>query len=173
MRAAQPIVAAVLGRKRPGAKGRPTPPGGPPAAGSTAGPAQVVYPIGALAKIAGVSTRTLRYYEEIRLLETARRFSGGRRVFDADALERLRFISRLKGLGFSLDEIRHLNEVFALRRSTAQLLTVLDGQLEHHIARIEVRLRELLALKGDLSSYRRHIRTRLLALKKGRARKEP
>ncbi len=168
MRAAPSTVPAASGRRRSGAKA-----GGPPATKSAVVPAQVVYPIGALAKIAGVSTRTLRYYEEIRLLETARRFSGGRRVFDADALERLRFISRLKRLGFTLDEIRHLNEVFALHRSTAQLLTVLDGQLERHIARIEVRLHELRALKGDLGSYRRHIRTRLLALKTGRARKGP
>ena len=43
-------------------------------------------PIGALARQAGVSTRTVRYYEEIGLLETARWFAGGRRVFEADAL---------------------------------------------------------------------------------------
>jgi DNA-binding transcriptional MerR regulator len=132
---------------------------------SPAASAQVVYPIGALARIAGVSTRTVRYYEEIRLLETARRFSGGRRVFDADALERLRFIGRLKRLGFSLDEIRHLNEVFSLQRSTAQMLQVLDGQLARHGAELDERLRELAALRGDLRSYRSHIRTRLAALK--------
>jgi DNA-binding transcriptional MerR regulator len=128
------------------------------------GSAEVAYPIGSLARIAGVSTRTLRYYEEIRLLETARRFSGGRRVFDADALARLRFIARLKRLGFSLDEIRHLNEVFALHRSTAQMLGVLDGQLARHGKELDVQLQELLALKTDLESYRRHIRTRLSTL---------
>jgi DNA-binding transcriptional MerR regulator len=126
--------------------------------------AKVVYPIGALAKIAGVSTRTVRYYEEIRLLETARRFSGGRRVFGRDALERLRFIGRLKRLGFTLNEIRHLNEVFSLQRSTAQMLQVLDGQLARHLAQLDERLRELTALRGDLGSYRRHIRERLAGL---------
>jgi len=130
--------------------------------------AGVAYPIGALAGIAGVSTRTVRYYEEIRLLEAARRFSGGRRVFGADALERLRFIGRLKRLGFSLDEIRHLNEVFSLQRSTAQMLQALDGQLARHGAQLDERLRELAALRGDLRSYRRHIRTRLAGMKTGR-----
>jgi len=130
-----------------------------------AGPAsEAVYPIGTLAKIAGVSTRTVRYYEEIRLLETARRFSGGRRVFGRDALERLRFIGRLKGLGFALGEIRHLNEVFSLQRSTAQMLRVLDAQLARHLAQLDERLRELTALRGDLGSYRRHIRERLAGL---------
>jgi DNA-binding transcriptional MerR regulator len=135
--------------------------------------ATVVYPIGALARTAQVSTRTIRYYEEIRLLETARRFSGGRRVFGAEALERLRFIARLKRLGFSLDEIRHLNEVFALKRSTAQMLAVLDKQLERHLAQIEQRLREGLDLKSELMSYRKHIRNRVHTLKKkGAARRD-
>ncbi|MDH4246698.1 MAG: MerR family transcriptional regulator, partial [Deltaproteobacteria bacterium] len=65
-------------------------------------------PIGTLARHAGVSTRTIRYYEEIGLLKTARRFAGGRRIFGSEALERLRFIGRLKRLGFSLEEIREL-----------------------------------------------------------------
>jgi DNA-binding transcriptional MerR regulator len=121
----------------------------------------VLYPIHTLAKIAGVSTRTVRYYEEIGLLETARRFSGGRRVFDADALERLRFIARLKRLGFTLDEIRHLNEVFALNRSTDQMLRVLDSQLELHLTQLDEQVRELTALRTDLHAYRERIRTRL------------
>jgi DNA-binding transcriptional MerR regulator len=132
---------------------------------SAAIPSLVAYPIGALARIAGVSTRTVRYYEEIRLLETARRFSGGRRVFGADALERLRFIGRLTRLGFSLNEIRHLNEVFSLERSTAQMLQALDDQLARHGAELDERLHELAALRGDVRAYRRHIRARLATLK--------
>ena len=135
-------------------------------------PAEVAYPIGALARIAGVSTRTVRSYEEIRLLETARRFSGGRRVFGPDALERLRFIARLKRLGFSLEEIRHLNEVFSLQRSTVQMLHVLDGQLEAHIRQLDEQLQELTALRGDLEAYRQRIGTRLSGIRasgKGRA----
>lgn len=128
-------------------------------------PAQVVYPIGALADIAGVSTRTVRYYEEIHLLETARRFSGGRRVFGPDALERLRFIARLKRLGFSLGEIRHLNEVFSLQRSTTQMLQVLDDQLALHLTELDEQLQELMALRGDLESYRQRIQTRVSGAK--------
>jgi DNA-binding transcriptional MerR regulator len=126
-------------------------------------PVQAAYPIGTLARIAGVSTRTVRYYEEIGLLRTARRFSGGRRVFDADALERLRFIARLKRLGFSLAEIRHLNEVFALHRSTAQMLAVLDGQLAKHLGAIDEHLRELTRLRTELAAYRQRVRARLHA----------
>jgi len=138
-----------------------------PEAKPTAAPAATRYPIGALARLASVSTRTLRYYEEIGLLKTARRFAGGRRVFDDDALERLRFIARLKRLGFSLEEIRHLNEVFELHQSTAKLLAVLDGQLARHLDGIAEQLRELTRLKTDLRAYRQHIRARLTQLRSG------
>lgn len=129
----------------------------PPAGG---GGANGLYPIGRLAREAGVSTRTVRYYEEIGLLRVARRYAGGRRVFDGDALQRLHFISRLKGLGFSLEEIRHLNDVFELKRSTADMLIVLDRQLEAHLVTLEQRMRELAALRGDIAEYRAHIRAR-------------
>jgi len=127
--------------------------------GDTAG--EAAYPIGALAREAGVSTRTIRYYEEIGLLRTARRYAGGRRVFQEDALERLRFIGRLKRLGFSLEEISELNEVFALSRSTAEMLGVLDLQLDGHVQAIDRQVDDLTRLREDLCAYRVRIRRRL------------
>jgi DNA-binding transcriptional MerR regulator len=123
------------------------------------------YPIGSLARLAGVSTRTIRYYEEIGLLTTARRFAGGRRVFGEDALQRLKFIARLKRLGFALEEIRHLNEVFALHRSTGEMLDLLDRQLAGHVASLDLQMGELARLKKDLLAYRQRIRARLAVLR--------
>jgi DNA-binding transcriptional MerR regulator len=118
-------------------------------------------PIGALARQAGVSTRTVRYYEEIGLLRTARRYAGGRRVFGAEALERLRFIGRLKRLGFTLEEVAELNAVFELQRSTQAMLRVLDGKLGQHLAHLEEQLRDLERLREELQAYRQRIRGRL------------
>ncbi|HEX7928632.1 MAG TPA: MerR family transcriptional regulator [bacterium] len=132
---------------------------------ASASPAPQEYPIGSLAKLADVSTRTVRYYEEIGLLTTARRFAGGRRVFAEDALQRLRFIGRLKRLGFALEEIKHLNEVFALHRSTGDMLTVLDKQLATHLDVLNVQISELAGLKKDLLTYRQRIRSRLAVLR--------
>ena len=120
-----------------------------------------LYGVGELAREAEVSARTIRYYEEIGLLRTARRFAGGRRAFDADALERLRFIRRLKRLGLPLEEIRHLNEVFAVQHSTRAMLDVLDGLLGDHLATIAERQKELTHLQDEIGAYRGHIRTRL------------
>lgn len=118
-------------------------------------------PIGTLAQSAGVSTRTVRYYEEIGLLPIAKRFAGGRRVFSNEALQRLQFISRLKTLGFSLDEIRHLNDVFEVDRSTKDMLIALDELLGGHLATLEQRLQELQTLKTEIGTYRSHIQKRL------------
>ncbi len=77
----------------------------------------------------GLSARTVRYYEELGLLPGVRRRAGGRRVYGADELERLRFIQRLKALGLSLAEVRDLNAVYAIGGSTRAMLDRLDELL--------------------------------------------
>ena len=145
----------------------------PAAAAERAARSDGEFPIGRLAREAGVSSRTIRYYEEIGLLKTARRYAGGRRVFQQDALERLRFIARLKRLGFTLGEISELSEVFELNRSTAAMLTVLDGKLGQHEAAIDEQIRELSRLREDLTAYRRHIGRRLQGLRMGKRAAAP
>ena len=103
---------------------------------------------------AGVSARTLRYYEEMGLLPGVRRRAGGRRVYGADELERLRFISRLKALGLSLAEIKELNAVYAIGGSTRAMLGRLDELLARHRAELDARIAELVALRDEIDSYR-------------------
>jgi MerR family Zn(II)-responsive transcriptional regulator of zntA len=68
--------------------------------------------IGDLAERAGVSTRTIRYYEELGLVEPMERTHGGFRLYCEDQLRRLQIIQGLKCLGFDLEQVRHL---FSLR----------------------------------------------------------
>lgn len=64
-----------------------------------------IYRIGELAKKAGVTTRTVRYYEDLGLLKTKSRTVGGQRVYaDLDLVYLLRIL-QLKKYGLSLDEI--------------------------------------------------------------------
>lgn len=62
--------------------------------------------IGELAEKSGRTERTLRFYEELGLLEPASRTKGGFRLYDKYALLRIHWISRLQDLGFSLPEIK-------------------------------------------------------------------
>jgi len=64
--------------------------------------------IGTLAKAAGVHLETVRYYERRGLLKPTRRTPKAYRVYDEGSLQKLRFIRRAQGLGFSLKEILEL-----------------------------------------------------------------
>jgi len=64
--------------------------------------------IGEVARRAGVRTSAVRYYEERGLIAPARRSAGRRRVYGAEAVERLALIAFAKNLGFSLEDIRAL-----------------------------------------------------------------
>ena len=64
--------------------------------------------IGELARRGGVGVETIRYYQRIRLLPLPERPYGASRSYAPGHLQRLRFIRRAQGLGFSLDEIASL-----------------------------------------------------------------
>lgn len=114
----------------------------------------------------GLSARTVRYYEEIGLLPGVRRSEGGRRVYGADELERLGFITRLKALGLSLAEIGDLNELYSIAGSTEAMLARLHGLLDVRLHEVDRRIAELGDLRQELISYREHIDDRVDAAKR-------
>lgn len=63
------------------------------------------YPVGQVARLSGVTVRTLHHYDEIGLLSPTERTSAGYRVYTDADLERLRRILFYRELGFALDEI--------------------------------------------------------------------
>ena len=64
--------------------------------------------IGQAAQRAGLSLRTVRYYEETGLLEPAKRTDGGFRLYTAAHVDRLALIKRMKPLGFTVQQMREL-----------------------------------------------------------------
>jgi DNA-binding transcriptional MerR regulator len=68
--------------------------------------------IGDLAAKAGITTRTIRYYEELGIIEPDERTEGGFRLYSDRQHRRLTIVQGLKALGFELERIR---ELFALR----------------------------------------------------------
>lgn len=118
-------------------------------------------PIGAVCTEIGISARTLRYYEELGLLPGVRRRAGGRRVYGAEQLERLRFIQRLKALGLTLAEIKELNAVYAIGGSTLAMLGRLDELLGRHLRELDERIADLMALRDEIGKYRDHVRSRV------------
>jgi MerR family copper efflux transcriptional regulator len=74
--------------------------------------------IGQLAKAAGVSSRTIRYYEELGILPEPRRSAGGTRKYPSEYGGYIAAALALKDLGFRLDEIRPLARL-AIGRSVS------------------------------------------------------
>lgn len=67
--------------------------------------------IGRLAEDAKVHVETIRYYQRLGLMPTPNRPQGSIRRYGAEAVNRVHFIKRAQGLGFSLDEVRLLLEL--------------------------------------------------------------
>src|SRR5215218_4933138 len=107
-----------------------TPGATPPAVLADASPADQLLRIQEVAALLGLTTRSIRYYEEVGLLEPAARSEGAYRLFDADDIERLRFIKGLRDdAGFSLAEIGQLLEDEVARtRNRARFRTSSDAR---------------------------------------------
>lgn len=73
--------------------------------------------IGNVARVLGMSPKTIRYYEEVGVAPPPPRekggwFSAGRRLFEDRAIERLRFVKEARRLQFSLKDVRQLLEQY-------------------------------------------------------------
>lgn len=99
------------------------------------------FSIGVLAREFGVTTRTIRYYEDEGLLSPERR--GLRRVYGPRERVRLRLILRGKRLGFSIAEIREILDMYQSEPGEA-------GQLHHLIGKIAERRAALELQRADI-----------------------
>jgi len=87
-----------------------------------------------LAKISGVSTRTLRYYDEIGLLKPSSRSDGSYRVYSEKEINHLEQILIYKELGFSLDKIKEMiyRPNFNIQSAYLEQLSHIEKELEHY-----------------------------------------
>ncbi|PCJ99178.1 MAG: hypothetical protein COA45_06995 [Zetaproteobacteria bacterium] len=84
--------------------------------------------IGELAKKSNVSIDTIRYYEREGLIEPVSVRESGYREFDKSSIEVMRFVTRAKGLGFSLKEISNLLALRDDPDTTCSSVRALAGQ---------------------------------------------
>ena len=119
------------------------------------------YKIGQLANLVGVSPRTIRYYEEIGLLNSIKRMEGGKRVYTGQDCQRLQFIKRLKHLGLTLAEMQELEDIYRIHRTNKKVLPRLLELLDGHVEKIEERVQNLEKLRSEILSYHERIRTKL------------
>jgi len=119
------------------------------------------YQIGELARLVGLTTRTIRYYEEIGLLNSVKRVEGGKRIYTNKDHQRLKFIKRLKDLGLTLAEMQELEDIYQIHRTNRKVLPRLLELLEHHTNRIDERIQNLGKLKNEITDYQERIKSKL------------
>jgi len=119
------------------------------------------YQIGELANLVEMSPRTIRYYEEIGLLNSIKRIEGGKRVYTDKDFQRLKFITRLKHLGLALSEMHELENIYQIHRTNRKVLNRLLELLDNHAGKIDERISNLNRLKEDILNYREKIGQKL------------
>ncbi|OGB91631.1 MAG: hypothetical protein A3G35_19530 [candidate division NC10 bacterium RIFCSPLOWO2_12_FULL_66_18] len=111
--------------------------------------------IGRAATAAGLSAKTLRYYEAVGLLPPPDRTESGYRVYSADAVRRLGFIVKAKQLGLSLREIR---EILGIRDGGQAPCVHLQHLLLRKAQEVDRRIAELTVLRQELRRLARRCR---------------
>ncbi len=96
--------------------------------------------IGDLASKAGVTTRTIRYYEELGIIEPEERTEGGFRLYADTQLRRLKIIQSLKDLGLELERIRQLFSLKTVSNTGGELARSLIGHLQWQQREIDARI---------------------------------
>lgn len=134
-----------------------------------------------VAKQSGLSKRTIRYYEEIGLLEAPPRSKGGTRLYSERHIAFLKKVMTIKEvLGFSLQELQHymsLRETFERERQDylqakdlkdsekeQEKLVELTKSLDKQIQVIEEKMQKLLSVQSELESLRKRATARLETL---------
>ena len=112
-----------------------------------------MYSIGRLANLTGVKVPTIRYYEQIGLMEAPGRNAGNQRRYGRADVERLSFIRHARALGFGLADIRELLALQAdPERPCAQAHDIAARQLEE----TRHKLKKLRRLEKELKRITAH-----------------
>jgi DNA-binding transcriptional MerR regulator len=117
------------------------------------------YSISELAQEFGITTRTIRYYEDQGLISPER--SGVSRVFSNRDRVRLKLALRGKRLGFSLGEIRELFELYDVSRDERRQLEAFLGKLERRRAMLEQQREDIEVMLNEINFFSEQCRRML------------
>ena len=103
--------------------------------------------IGEVSKRSGLPAKTIRYYEEIGLIQTPRD-TNGYRAFGEKELHKLAFLGRARALGFSIEDCRALLQLYENEtRASAEVKEIAAD----HLARIDRKIADLREMRETLS----------------------
>ncbi len=110
--------------------------------------------IGQAAERTGLPTKTIRYYEEIGLVEADRQ-DNGYRDYGQTHVEKLRFVGRARDLGFTIEDCRNLLDLYENKRRASADVKALATE---HLSDIDRKIAELNAMRDTLAKLIRACR---------------
>jgi DNA-binding transcriptional MerR regulator len=113
--------------------------------------------IGEIAGSLGVTTRTLRLYEQLGLIEPPQRTDGGIRFYTKEDIRRIKFVLKVKELGLSLKQMQELAEIYRQTKMPDRIMPRLIEILDAHTDAIHRKIGKLSSLARDISEYRKQI----------------
>lgn len=124
--------------------------------------ASTTYSISDLAKEFDLTTRAIRFYEDMGLLQPQREGPGGRsRVYSARDRTRLKLTLRAKRLGLSLTEAREIIDTYDSPRDTGPQLTKFLAVLAQHRKQLEEQMADLQANLEEVKVHEKEARALL------------
>jgi DNA-binding transcriptional MerR regulator len=131
--------------------------------------ATTTYTISDLAREFDLTTRAMRFYEDMGLLQPERSGPGGRnRVYSARDRTRLKLTLRAKRLGLSLTEAREIIDMYDSPRDTGPQLKKFLAVLAQHRKQLEEQMADLQANLDEVKVHEREARTLLARVEKAR-----
>ncbi len=109
--------------------------------------------IGDLAKRAGVTPRTVRYYEGLGLIPPGAREGNGHHHYTGETVARLKKIEELKRLGLSLEEIGAVIDLYFTDSSGQKPKRKILAMLRQHLEETEEQLAALKRFRADLQGH--------------------
>lgn len=133
--------------------------------GTATEPATQTWTIAQVAEEFGVTHRTVRHYEDLGLIAPERR--GTQRLYHRRDRTRLGLILRGKRLGFPLEEIRTIIDLFDAPRGRRTQLEYVLGQIDERRADLEQRLRDVQDAIAELGEFEQRCREDLERIDQG------
>ena len=129
------------------------------------------YTISDLAKEFDLTTRAMRFYEDMGLLQPERSGPGGRnRIYSARDRTRLKLTLRAKRLGLSLSEAKEIIDMYDSPRDTGPQLRKFLTILAQHRQQLEEQMAELQANLDEVRTHEKEARTLLARIEKDKLR---
>lgn len=110
-----------------------------------------------LAKALRLTTRTIRLYEQMGLVEPPKRTEGGIRVYEKADIQRFKFVLKLKALGLSLQEMKELADIYTQEQLPEKIMPRLIELLDSHLKNMRARINQLQSLEKDIAEYKKRI----------------